>query len=177
MTICPFCGHKNIEGVDVCDECGQSLTGLSTAVVSASELERSLYKDRLRMLWPRKPVCVPPSTPVAEVLKLLVNNSIGCIMIVDGEKIAGIFTERDALLKLNTEAAELGARPISDFMTPNPQMLSVNDKIVYAVQRMDLGGYRHVPLVDDNGQLVGVVSVRDILQYFMQKISTLAPKG
>ena len=41
-------------------------------------------------------------------------------------------------------------------------------------RRMDLGGYRHVPLVDEKGALVGIISVRDILQYFMQKVSSLA---
>jgi CBS domain-containing protein len=125
------------------------------------------------MLWPRKPVVVAPNTPVGEVLKILVNNTIGCVMVVEGEKILGIFTERDALLKLNTQAGELAGRPISEFMTANPQILSVDDKIVFAVQRMDLGGFRHVPLVDEKGQLVGVVSVRDILQYFMQKVAML----
>lgn len=142
----------------------------------ASGLERSLYKDRIRSLWPRAPVTVPPHTPVSEVLKILVNNTTGCAMVVEEGKIVGIFTERDALLKLNTQAAEMGARPISEFMTPNPQILSVDDKIAFAVQRMDLGGFRHVPLVDEHGQLTGVISVRDILQYVMQKISTLAGK-
>lgn len=170
---CPFCGASNIEGVDECEECGQSLMDLS-APRSASEIERSLYKDRIRLLWPRKPVSVAPTTPTSEVLKLLVNNTIGCVMIVDNDKVVGIFTERDALLKLNTQAAEYSNRPISEFMTANPQVLSADDKIVYAVQRMDLGGYRHVPLVDEKGALTGVVSVRDILQYFMQKVASLA---
>jgi CBS domain-containing protein len=175
MILCPFCDAKNIEGVDVCDKCGQSLTDLNIPR-PASEIERSLYKDRIRMLWPRKPVLVAPTTPVGEVLKILVNNIIGCVMVTEGDKVVGIFTERDAILKLNTQAGEFANRPISEFMTPNPQKLSMDDKIVFAVQRMDLGGYRHVPLVDNDGNLVGVVSVRDILQYFMQKITTLAPK-
>lgn len=172
MSLCPFCGAKNIEGDDHCDSCGQSLMTLS-APTAASDLERSLYKDRIRMLWPRKPFAVAPTTPVAEVLKVLVSNTVGCVMVTEGDKVVGIFTERDALLKLNTQAGEFGARPISEFMTANPQMLSVDDKIVFAVQRMDLGGYRHVPLVDNQGALVGVISVRDILQYLMQKVATL----
>jgi predicted transcriptional regulator len=173
MPICPFCGAKYIEGVDECDECGQSLSDMSTPR-SASGIERGLYKDRIRLLWPRKPVVVPPSTTVGEVLKLLVNNTIGCVMVVENEKVVGIFTERDALLKLNVEACNYGSRPISEFMTANPQTLSPDDKIVFAVQRMDLGGYRHVPLVDDTGALTGIISVRDILQYFMQKVSALS---
>lgn len=176
MLLCPYCGAKNIEGVDLCGECEHSLCD-SHLPKPASELERSIYKDRIRLLWPRKPVAVAPSTPVAEVLKILVVNTIGCVMITEGEKVVGIFTERDALLKLNTQAGELGGRPIAEFMTPHPQMLSVDDKIAFAVQRMDLGGYRHVPLVDGEGQLVGVISVRDILQYFMQKVASLTQRS
>jgi predicted transcriptional regulator len=172
MILCPYCGAKNIEGVDLCEACEHSLSD-SHLPRPVSELERSIYKDRIRLLWPRMPVSVAPTTPVAEVLKILVINTIGCVMITADEKIVGIFTERDALLKLNMQAGELGARPISEFMTPNPQILSVDDKIAFAVQRMDLGGYRHVPLVDKHGQLVGIISVRDILQYFMQKVATL----
>jgi predicted transcriptional regulator len=170
--LCPFCGANNIQGVDECDDCGQPLTDLS-APRSASEIERGLYKDRIRLLWPRKPITVSPSTTVGEVLKLLVNNTVGCAVVVDNDKVVGVFTERDALLKLNRQACELHDRPISDYMTTNPQVLSPDDKIVFAVQRMDLGGYRHVPLVDEHGSLCGIVSVRDILQYFMQKVASL----
>ncbi|HTN76413.1 MAG TPA: CBS domain-containing protein [Pirellulaceae bacterium] len=174
MILCPVCGASNMEGLDHCEQCENSLSDLHLPP-PGSELERSLYTDRIRLLWPRKPVAVAPQTPVAEVLKILVTNTIGCVMIVEEHRIIGIFTERDALLKLNVQACEFGERPISDFMTANPQMLGVNDKIAFAVQRMDLGGYRHVPIVDEQQQLVGVISVRDILQYLMQKIATLSP--
>lgn len=172
MTLCPFCDTSNIEGADECVDCGQSLSDLS-APRSASAIERGLYKDRIRLLWPRKPMAVAPNTPVGEVLKLLVNNTVGCAVVTEQDKVIGIFTERDAILKIGIQSAEMAARPIADFMTPNPQTLKVDDKIVFALQRMDLGGYRHVPLVDDDGLLVGIISVRDILQYFMQKISSL----
>lgn len=176
MPLCPFCGASNIEGADECVECGQSLSDLSTPR-SASVIERGLYKDRIRMLWPRKPVAVAPSESVGEVLKILVNNTIGCVVVTENDRVTGIFTERDAILKLGVQASELSAQPISDFMTSNPQTLTVDDKIVFALQRMDLGGYRHVPLVDDRGALVGIISVRDILQYFMQKVSSLSAGG
>ena len=173
MPLCPFCGASNIEGVDECDECGQSLSDLSVPR-SASTIERSLYKDRIRMLWPRTALSVAPNKPVGEVLQLLVNNTIGCVVVAENDKVVGIFTERDAILKLGVQAKELSARPISEFMTANPQTLTAEDKLVFALQRMDLGGYRHVPLVDEKGLLTGIISVRDILQYFMQKVSSLS---
>ena len=65
----------------------------------------------------------------------------------------GVFSERDALLKLNTAAAELSNRPVSEFMTPKPQTLDTDARLAFAVQRMDMGAYRHLPIVDARGDL------------------------
>ena len=91
-------------------------------------------------------------------------------MIVDGGKLVGIFSERDALMKLNTETPKLRDRPISQFMTPDPVTLEANDKIAFAVHKMNVGGYRHVPILFD-GKLVGVISIRDILRYLTERIA------
>ena len=93
-------------------------------------------------------------------------------MIVDGGKPVGIFSERDALLKLNTEAVALSDRPISEFMTANPETLEGSAKIAFAVQRMDLGGYRHLPIVSSNNQLQGIISVRAILKYLTDRMAS-----
>ena len=52
-----------------------------------------------------------------------------------------------------------------------PESLEMNAKIAFAVQRMDLGGFRHVPIVDDRKHLTGIISVRDILKYLTERIS------
>ena len=77
----------------------------------------------------------------------------------------------DALRKINTQARDLAARPVREFMTPNPQTLVADAKIAFAVQRMDLGGFRHLPIVDQRGDLIGVISARDILRYLTERIA------
>ena len=109
------------------------------------------------------PIAVGPATPVGDVLRLMVERKIGCVLVAEGPKPVGIFSERDALRKINDQAAEFAGRPVSDFMTPNPQTLMADAKIAFAVQRMDLGGFRHLPIVDCGGHLIGVISARDIL--------------
>ena len=101
----------------------------------------------------------------------MVDRRIGCIVIEQAGKPVGIFSERDALRKLNVDAAELASHPVSEFMTAQPQTLVSNAKIAYAVQRMDLGGYRHLPIVKDDGELVGIISARDIINYLTDKMS------
>ena len=64
-------------------------------------------------------------------------------------------------------------------MTTNPESLDRSAKVAFAVQRMDLGGFRHVPIVDEEKRLTGVISVRDILHYLTEKMSATAdlPQG
>jgi CBS domain-containing protein len=144
MTLCPYCGYENIAGADVCDECEQPLADLYLPT-PATAVERRLLKDRIRLLSPKTPIAVSPSTPVRDVLRTMVERKIGCVVVVDGGKPVGIFSERDALQKLNTDAAQLADHPISEFMTASPETLDAAAKIAFAVHRMDLGGFRHYP--------------------------------
>jgi len=171
MIDCPNCGAENIPGIDECAECGQPLSDIHSGA-PANNVERALIKDRVTVLGPKQPCTVAPNTPVGEVLHQMATNRIGCVLVVDGGKPVGIFSERDALLKLNTEAAALSDRPISEFMTANPETLEGSAKIAFAVQRMDLGGYRHLPVVSSDNQLQGIISVRAILNYLTDRMPT-----
>ena len=164
MTTCPFCSFTNIEGVDTCEECGQALTGLQTGT-SSSSLEKELLSNQISSLNPKPPQVVAPKVSIREVIDMMVENSLGCVLIVENGQIQGIFTERDAVLKLNTDYQSMLERRVEEFMTPNPQTLTMDAKIAFAIQRMDLGGYRHLPIVDAEGTPIGVISVRDILAY------------
>jgi len=108
---------------------------------------------------------------VREVLRLLVDNKVGCVVVSEQGKIAGIFSERDALLKLGEKAAELGERPVSEFMTSNVESLPPSAKIAFAVHRMEQGGFRHVPVINEQGEPAGIFSVRDILNYLTRKLA------
>lgn len=168
---CPFCDHEVIEGADTCDACGQPLTEFHLPV-PATEVERALLSDRVSLFQGRRPLLVSPSMPVREVLRLLVDNRVGCVLVADQGKMVGIFTERDVLLKLGDRAGELGDRPVSEFMTSRVESLPPTAKIAFAVHRMDHGGYRHVPVINDGSEAVGIFSVRDILSYLTRKLAT-----
>ena len=169
VILCPYCEAENIEGTDECEACGEALSELSRRV-PASSVEADLLRDRIERLWPKSPSTVAPETPVADVLKKMVDERIGCVMIVDKGKLAGIFSERDALMKLNTDAPKFMKRPISQFMTADPVTLETSDKIAYALHKMNVGGYRHIPILFQ-GKLAGVISIRDILRYLTERIA------
>jgi CBS domain-containing protein len=169
MINCPFCGHEEIEGVDQCNECGHSLTDDSRPE-PATEVERSIMSDTIADLAPHTPVVVDVSATVKEVLNTLVENSIGCVLVTKDDAIVGIFSEKDALRRLNVDAASHADEPISKFMTKSPETLKDNANIAFAVHRMDQGGFRHVPIMGSKGVPKGIISVRDILRFLNEKL-------
>jgi CBS domain-containing protein len=171
MIVCPYCGSQNIKGEDECAECRQPLDDHHLAPPK-SEVEHSLLRDRISALVPKTPITVAPKTPVGDVLRMMVEHRIGCVVVAEGNRAVGIFSERDALRKININAPKLAARPVSEFMTPNPQTLVADAKIAFAVQRMDLGGYRHLPIVGERGELVGIISARDILRHLTDNMAS-----
>jgi len=170
MITCPYCKSQNIDGTDDCVECGQPLVD-SHLAPPRSEVERTLLGDRIEVLAPKKPITVSPDDRVGDVLKLMAAHGIGCVVAVEGDKPVGIFSERDALRKINSSAKSVAGLPIREFMTPNPQTLVADAKIAFAVERMDLGGYRHLPIVDAGGVLIGIISARDILRHLTERLA------
>jgi CBS domain-containing protein len=171
MILCPACGAENIEGSDECVQCLAPLTHLSLPE-AVTAVERGLLHDRIETLKPRPPLMAPPETPIGEVLKQMVADRMGCAVIVDDDRrLLGIFTERDALMRLNVDAAKLADKPVSSVMTKDPATLRARDKIAYALHRMHVGGFRHVPILDDDQRLVGVISIRGILAYLTERHS------
>jgi CBS domain-containing protein len=165
---CPSCGFNNLEGIDQCEQCGQSLVGMP---LTSSATVAKIFHDRIGDLPPRGPLVCTPETPLADVITLLFDHSVGAVTVVEDDKIVGIFSERDALMRLNVDYQSLMQKPVSEFMTPNPVTLEGRDKIAYALHKMDLGGYRHIPITDD-GKLTGMISVRLILRYINDKLLT-----
>jgi CBS domain-containing protein len=172
MILCPACGVENLEGADECKACQQSLTDLSRPQPRTT-VEKGLMSDRIDYLQPRKPLTVSPNDTIGNVLKKMVAEKIGCVMIMEGDELRGIFTEFDAMMKINTDITSMKDKPISSVMTDKPVTLNLENKIAYALHQMHVGGYRHLPILS-GGKLVGVSSIRDILNYLAQR---LVPAG
>jgi CBS domain-containing protein len=161
---CPLCGCDNLDGVDVCEACNGSLAGELPDNLRRTPLEDRITRTPLSALKPHWPMTVAPSDTVGEVIALLARRNIGCALVVQDEKLVGIFTERDALMKIGDSLDAVGPLPVRHFMTPAPETLLLTDPIAFALNRMAVGGYRHIPLVQD-GKPAGIISVRDVLAY------------
>jgi CBS domain-containing protein len=163
--ICPACKHENIEGAELCEHCGVDLTHLSRPKAS-SPAEKLLHKRPISDLRPHAPVVVPSSRKVRDVIASMVIRHDGCAVVVnEAGEVIGIFTERDLLMKLAGKPDELLDSPVGEFMTPDPVTTTADVPIAYVLHQMDIGGYRHIPIVDGK-KPVGMVSIRDIITFF-----------
>lgn len=163
--ICPTCGHDNIPGVDECASCLASLSqeGFPTPTTGAHHI---IMTDPISALDPPPPVCVSPETSLAGAISELRRHNIGALLVTDADgRLVGIFTERDVLYKVAGQAQDMSAISVAQVMTPNPTALRADVPIAHALHLMALHGFRHIPLVDEDGRPQGITSFRGMVQF------------
>jgi CBS domain-containing protein len=132
---------------------------------AVNRIERSLMEDTVSCLRPHLPVTVLPTTPVGQTINSMLAHNIGALLIVDDSNhLLGIFSERDLLIKIAGVRENFAGVPVEQFMTRNPETVTANDTLAFALHKMDVGGYRHLPVLHE-GKPVGVISVRDLLHH------------
>lgn len=131
------------------------------------ELARNLKVESVWRLQPTPPLCLGPSRPVAEAVALMRQHAVGCVLICEQGRLAGIFTERDLLCRVLAPGRGLDM-PLSACMTPRPVSVQPSASIGTALARMEEGGYRHLPVTDCSGRAVGILSVKRIVHYLVE---------
>ncbi len=159
--ICPICGHENLQGADNCDNCGSDLRTVDIPTPGTG-FEARLLKEHLDSVGAAAPLLIDSEAPLTEALRLMQEARNGCVLAMRDGHMVGLFTERDALLKVAGRPLD-GIR-VADVMTADPVMLRPEDSVAVALHKMAVGGFRHVPLVED-GRPVGVATARDLLRH------------
>jgi CBS domain-containing protein len=144
----------------------------------------SLVEERLQVVGRRAPVTVKPGTSLADCIVEIQRTGTGDSVFVVGadDRLAGVLTERDIFGRLvggDVAAIDL-SQPVETLMTTNPHHLHLEDTVRDAIDLMQTGRYRNVPLLDDNDQLVGVIRPQDILKFlaesFPEELLNLPPR-
>jgi CBS domain-containing protein len=146
---------------------------------SVRMLDSSTFKKPIRHVRVRKPVKVSPDQSVAEVVETMRAKRIGCVLVTEGDSLTGIFTERDVLMKVAGRKGYESLK-VKEVMTPNPKAFQPDDSVAFVLNAMHVGGYRHIPVIDENNKPMAVVSVRDIvsfiLDHFPEDVLNLPPE-
>jgi len=104
----------------------------------------------------------PPQTLVSKAAKLMAKKNVGAIMIVEGDHLVGIFTERDVVFRVVAQGLDAGTTSLAEVMTPAPETVAPDKPLGYALLVMHERGFRHLPVIEA-GKIVGIVSSRSAM--------------
>lgn len=131
-----------------------------------------ILQEPLTVLSTRSPICFKGSDAVSEAMQAMQRERTGCILVTeDGTPrslLTGIFTERDILLRIINRGRNPATVTLAEVMVRDPESLQVDASIAWVLNKMSVGGFRHVPAVDDEGRPVAIVSVRDVVQFLVE---------
>jgi len=116
---------------------------------------------------------VAPTSIVADAVRLMNRHGIGAVLVVNGRGLEGILTERDVMQRVVEPGRDPAATCVNEVMTRRPRTVHANDRAVRALEFMNRDGFRHIPVVD-GGQVVGVLSLRDLSQWIIGELQTQA---
>lgn len=126
----------------------------------------NLNTETVDQCHPAEPLCLAPAASVREALRQMKELNRGAVLVCQDQIVIGIFTERDAL-KMMAAGASFDV-PLQQFMTPDPVVLGARDTVGKAITMMAQGGYRRLPIVDDQGRPTGIVTVEGIMHYLVE---------
>ncbi len=128
-----------------------------------------MFSQRVRTVMERtKLLTAPPDTTVSKAAKLMAKKNVGAVMVVENERLVGIFTERDAVFRVIAKGRDTQTTMLADVMTSTPQTVDPDKTFGYALLMMHENGFRHVPVIE-NGKPIGIVSSRNALDPDMEE--------
>ena len=130
-----------------------------------------LLQESLSVVGARKPVILSAEASVTEAVRAMQREHRGCVLITEdgtaNSRLIGIFTERDVLFRIVDRGRNPAILKLGEAMTEDPEALVVDSSVAWILNKMSVGGFRHVPVVDAEGRPVTVVSVRDIVDFLV----------
>jgi CBS domain-containing protein len=119
----------------------------------------------------RSVLTVSADSTIGEAAVKMAERAVGAVVVLDGERIAAILTERDVMKAV--AAGKDGGASVSDWMTHHPDTIEPTDTTDHAASLMIHGGFRHLPVVEE-GKVIGIVSIRDLMRVALDDRS---PRG
>ena len=146
--------------------------------------DASILREPLSVLPQRSPLCFSRDQFVSEAMHAMQKEHRGCVLVTEsgaeGGTLAGIFTERDVLYRIIDRGRNPATLLMAEVMTRNPDALPVGSTVAFVLNRMAVGGFRHVPVVDEDDRPVALISVRDVVEFlveqFPREIMNLPPE-
>lgn len=168
---CPSCGFQNIEGEDRCAQCLHTLHQRDIPLPSKTDtIQNVLLTEPISALLTGKDLLVAsPNDTIQKIVNIFQEQKKNCVLVYKSKKLVGILSNRDILWRVVGKYKDLSSVKVSDVMTPNPEFVKASDPIAFVVNKMAMGGFRHVPVLADDGAPLSIILIKDVLAYLSRR--------
>ncbi len=133
-------------------------------------LEKALIEESVAAIQATPFTTIAPDTPIRDAINNMVTQEIACLMVEQDGKLVGVFSDRDLLKHVATDYENMKDRPVSDAMTVRPVFVRQDDSSALALNVVAVSGYRHVPVLDVNDKIVGIISPQRISAFLQSNL-------
>jgi len=168
---CPSCGFSNIEGVDRCGQCFHSMMLRELPAPHKDDhFQQALMTAPVSELITGKDLIVADTEDsVKRIVEVFQKKQKNCVLVYHAKKLVGIISNRDLIRKVAGLHKDLAAVKAKDVMTPNPETVRPEDPISFIVNKMAMGGFRHVPVLAPNGAPISIVNIHDVMHFLSSR--------
>jgi CBS domain-containing protein len=155
-----------------------NLSEFDEAYDDIERVRGAVLETQVSQLMAQNPLVVDADATVVSAVNAMNERHTGCVLVEQDGKLVGVFTERDVLRKVIFREGHLNWK-VKSVMTHKPHTLRPHASVALALNKMSVDGYRHIPIVDEEGKAVGVLSVKDIVnfvvEFFPESVYSLPP--
>jgi len=137
--------------------------------MSTDPLEAAIVEETVEAIQSQPFASVTPDTPIGAAVDQLAELEIGCLLVAEANKLVGVFSKRDVLDKVADRYEEIKNHPVSEVTSSNPIYVYDTDSAAAALHVMAVSGFRHVPVMNVNDELVGIVSPQRVLAFLQER--------
>ncbi len=168
---CPYCSHENIQGEDRCSQCFHSLMQRDLPKPKKDDSFQSVMMTApiSELLTGKDLLVAETQDSVQKIVRIFQKENKNCILIYKKKKLVGIISLRDLLWKVAGKNQDLTKIKAQDIMTPNPEYVRAEHPIAYAVNKMSMGGFRHLPVLAADGAPLSIIMIKDVLKYLSRR--------
>jgi CBS domain-containing protein len=168
---CPSCGFQNIEGEDRCAQCLHTLHQRDIPLPKKNDTIQTvlLTAPISDLLTGADLLVASPEDTIQKIVKIFQEQKKNCVLVYKKKKLVGILSNRDILWRVTGKYQDLSKVKVEDVMTRNPEWVRASDPISFVVNKMAMGGFRHVPVLDDDGAPLSIILIKDVLAYLASR--------
>jgi len=168
---CPSCGHENIAGEDRCEQCFYTLMQRDLPKARKDDLIQSAMMTApiSELITGQDLLVASESDSLKKVTKIFQQRKLNCLIVYKKKKLVGILSFRDLLRRVAGKVKDLAKVKVGEVMTVKPEWVRMEDPIAVVINKMSLGGFRHVPVLGEDGTPLSIISINDVLEFLSMR--------